>query len=189
MLKRKFQSPIHQSSLSREFDIIKSDWSTIYSCKISSLADKKISEFNYKLLNNILCNNYFLAKCNLRDNNRCIHCSEYVENSKHLLFECKIVRKIWEYVEKIFHFHIQWKHIIVGFYHEVNTKTSFLNEFISSVAYSIYKYKMTARYEKKNENEFDLHQYVKNSIVFKHYLCTEQKSCYRNMMKKFIDLL
>ena len=78
----------------------------------------------------------------------CIHCKEYVENSKHL-FECKIVRKIWEYVEKIFHFYIQWKHIIVGFYHEVNTKTSFFNEFISSVAYSIYKYKMTARYEKK----------------------------------------
>ena len=48
---------------------------------------------------------------------------------------------------------------------------------------------MTARYEKKNENEFHLHQYVTNSIVFKHYLCTEQKSCYRNMMKKFNDLL
>ena len=30
LLKRKFQSPIHQSSLSREFDINKSDWSTIY---------------------------------------------------------------------------------------------------------------------------------------------------------------
>ena len=70
LLDKKFQSPIHQSSLSREFDINKLDWSNIYSCKISSFSDKKISEFNYKLLNNILCNNHFLAKCKLRDNDR-----------------------------------------------------------------------------------------------------------------------
>ena len=46
---------------------------------------------------------------------------------------------------------------MVGFYHEVNTKTSLLNEFIFSVAYSIYKCKMTERYEKKNKKEIDLH--------------------------------
>ena len=41
LLKRKFLTPIHQSSLSREFNTNKLDWSTIYSCKVSSLADKK----------------------------------------------------------------------------------------------------------------------------------------------------
>ena len=54
LLDKKFQSPINQSSLSREFDINKLDRSNIYSCKISSFSDKKISEFNFKLLNNIL---------------------------------------------------------------------------------------------------------------------------------------
>ena len=99
-------------------------------------------------MNNILCNNHFLAKCKLRDNDYCIHCNNCVENTKHLLFECKIVRKIWENVEQIFNFQIQCKHIIIGFYHEVNSKTRFLNEFVSSVAYHVYKYKMTARFEK-----------------------------------------
>ena len=45
-----------------------------------------------------------------------------------------IVRKIWEYVEETVHFHIQLKHIIIRFDHKVNTKTSFLNEFIFSIA-------------------------------------------------------
>ena len=40
-------------------------------------------------------------------------------------------------------------------------KTYFYNDFISSVAYNIYKYKMTAIYEKNVENKFGLRKYLK----------------------------
>ena len=189
LLHKKFQSPIHQSSLSREFMICKEDWIDIYSCKISSPVDKKISEFNYKLLNNILCNNFFLKKCKLTDSDLCIHCNNCVENSKHLIFECILVQNIWEFISQILHFTIRWKHIIVGFYHEKNSKTCFYNDFISLVAYNIYKYKMTVRYEKKAENEFGLRNYLKNGIMFKYSTFTKQNYCHRNALKTLIEWL
>ena len=89
LLHKKFQSPIHQSSLSREFVICKEDWTNIYSCKISLPIDKKISEYNYKLLNNILCNNYCLKKCKITASDLCLYCNNCVENYKHLIFECR----------------------------------------------------------------------------------------------------
>ena len=68
LLKGKFQSPIHPSSLSREFDINKLDWSTIYSCKISSLADKKISYRNMMIFydkksKHLYLNYYYVCIC------------------------------------------------------------------------------------------------------------------------------
>lgn len=63
-IKKKFQIPSMQSKYNKEFDIFKSDWENIYMNKIVLLQDKKISEFNYKLLNNLLSNNYFVSKIN-----------------------------------------------------------------------------------------------------------------------------
>ena len=189
LLYKKFQTPIHQSSLSREFLICKEDWTNIYSCKISLPVDKKISEFNYKLLNNILCNNHFLKKCKLNDSDLCVHCNNCVENSRHLIFECSLVLNIWEFMGQTLHFTIRWKHIILGFYHEKNPKTYFYNDFISLVAYNIYKYKMTARYEKKVENEFGLRKYLKNALMFKYSTFTNQNYCHKNTLKTFLEWL
>lgn len=33
----------------------------IYRCKILDISDKRLAEFNYKLLNNVLCNNVYLV--------------------------------------------------------------------------------------------------------------------------------
>ena len=65
----------------------------------------------------------------------------------HLIFECSLVLKIWDIMGQNLHFTVSWKHIILGFYREQKPKTYFYNVFISLVAYNIYKYKMTARYE------------------------------------------
>ena len=46
---------------------------------------------------------------------------------------------------------------------------------MSSVAYTINKYKMTVRYEKKAENEFGLRNYLKNGIMFKYSTFTQNK--------------
>ena len=87
------------------------------------------------------------------------------------------------------HFTIRWKHIILGFYHEKNPKTYFYNDFISLVAYNIYKYKMTARYEKKVENEFGLRKYLKNALMFKYSTFTNQNYCHKNTLKTFLEWL
>jgi hypothetical protein len=47
--------------------------------------DKKVSEFNYKLLNNLLSNNLFLSKCFKGISSKCNSCLNDTENSGHLI--------------------------------------------------------------------------------------------------------
>ena len=48
--------------MKRRFDICEISWKNIYHNKITSSYDKVIAEFNYKLLNNLLCNNLYVRK-------------------------------------------------------------------------------------------------------------------------------
>ena len=58
LINRKFQKPCYQTYLSKELHIdSNSSWKKIYKCKLTDIEDQKIAEFNYKLLNNFLCNN------------------------------------------------------------------------------------------------------------------------------------
>lgn len=70
-------------------------WPSIYTNKIKNTYDKRLSEFNYKLLNNILCTNSFLQKCKLRQNAECDYCDISNEDIKHLIFDCDNVKSVW----------------------------------------------------------------------------------------------
>lgn len=57
LVKLKFQSPVSQGKLGRDFQISdKEVWKSIYFNKI------KNAEFNYKLLSNLLSNNMLISK-------------------------------------------------------------------------------------------------------------------------------
>lgn len=59
--KMKFTKPCYQTRLSKEFEIHDTEqWKNIYVSKIKDVEDKQLSDFNYRLLNNILCNNAYL---------------------------------------------------------------------------------------------------------------------------------
>ena len=60
-VRKKFHTPIYQSFLSRTLNIERSSWFSIYSFKIQQIYDKKVAEYNFKLLNNLLCNKIFLT--------------------------------------------------------------------------------------------------------------------------------
>ena len=49
----------------------------------------------------------------------------------------------------ILKFDVSWKHIVVGFDHEMNEKAIKFTNLISFLALRIYKYKMRCRIEKK----------------------------------------
>ena len=63
--------------------------------KIFRIKNKKIAEFNYKLINNILSNNYFVSKLEKNCTFLCYGCS-HVENTRHLIFECENVQNLWK---------------------------------------------------------------------------------------------
>ena len=107
--------------------------------------DKRLSEFNYKLLNNILCSNLFLEKYKIRLNAKCDHCDQESEDIMYLIYGCHNVDRVWKSLSQIFNFSVLWKHVIVGFYEESNSKTIFLNTINTYISYKIYKFKMSCR--------------------------------------------
>lgn len=77
----------------------------------------------------------------------CKICTEKIENSHHLIFECVNVQHTWKIVSNIFGFDVKWKHIVIGFYSVRNETTAMYNLLLSFVALKIYKYKMFCRLE------------------------------------------
>ena len=117
MLVKKRQLSPYQCILSREFDIQDSYiWCKIYLNKIKYFSDPIIAEFNYKLLHNILNNNYLVSKWKVGFDMNCSYCTTEIENTKHLIYECCNVKNIWLIVGNILGFTIQWKHVNVGFF-------------------------------------------------------------------------
>ena len=78
-VQKKFHIPIYQSFLSRTLNIERSSWTSIYSLKIKEIFDKKVAEFNFKLLNNLICNNIFLRKIKKSESDLCQYCKAYGE--------------------------------------------------------------------------------------------------------------
>ena len=109
-------------------------WNSIYFHKIEIAVDKNISEFNYKLMNNLFCNNYYLSKWKRDTSNKYSHCKHIIENTEHLVFSCANVKNIWNAVANILKIDLRWKHVIIAFYHEKNSKMKLLKNVISFVA-------------------------------------------------------
>ena len=163
----------------------KSDWTNIYKNNVCEVVDKNVAEFNYKLLHNLLCNNYLLSKWKKDVDRNCNFCGNVIENNLHLILECQNVRKVWNTVEMVLEINIRWKHVVLGFFHEDNYKVRSLNFVISFFAFRIYKTKMMLRMEDKNESVYNLLMHVKLDC-HKTYLILK-KSKYNSIDNKILE--
>ena len=190
LLMKKFKKPPYQNILSKEFSVYDIHiWSNIYKSNILDIMDISVVEFNYKLLNNLLNNNYFLSKWKNIDKT-CKSCQNEIENTMHLIFQCDNVKQIWNLLSKVLNFEITWKHIVLGFYHEKNKKSYMLNNIISYTACKIYKCKMYCRIENKNETELCIKSYVKKHILlYYHISCYRKSALLKNKLKCLHELL
>ena len=119
-------------------------WGNIYQEKVKKIFDKNVSEFNYKLLHNILSCNKCVSKWKENFDKNCLNC--YVEEDiKHLIFYCCISNPIWKKVSDILNINVTWKVIVIGFPAYCNKNTFIFNNVVSFVAYKMYKYKMKCR--------------------------------------------
>ena len=73
----------------------KIDWQNVYLRKGKLIPCKKIAEFNYKLLQNLLIMGYILSKWNKNISFTCIYCHEN-NTPEHLLFYCNHTKIIGE---------------------------------------------------------------------------------------------
>ena len=154
------------------------------------MIDPIVAEFNYKLLHNILNNNYILSKWKPGFDMKCKFCDAGIENTKHLIYDCNNVRNIWSLLESIVGFKIQWKHIIVGFFLEESAKIDSLNIIISFVACKIYKYKMYCRLESLDEREINIRNNLRQSTIFmRSVLKYRKKFICQKMFENLSELL
>ena len=87
------------------------------------------------------------------------------EDIKHLLYDCIHVLYVWKMLSLVLSSEVQWKHVILGFYFQQNSKLFFLNTVISFLAFKIYKYKLYWSLQNKAEQESMLMSYVKNILI------------------------
>ena len=75
------------------------DYSKIYVLPNCTCLDVKSRAFQYKFVNNILINNYWLHKWKIKDSNLCTFCHSNVESLIHLYWFCNKVDNFWTEVE------------------------------------------------------------------------------------------
>lgn len=124
-------------------------WENIYTEKIKKIFDKNVSEFNYKLLHNLITCNKYVSKWKTDLDKNCINCN-LEEDVKHLIFDCYIFQPLWKKISEVLNVNVTWKIIVVGFPAYCNENTFVLNNVISFVAYKMYKYKMKCRVLSEN---------------------------------------
>jgi len=137
LIRKKITRSHMESVFSKEFDVLNhiDFWNDIYLRKVKVFPVKKIAEFNFKILHNTFYSGYMVNRWNKACSANCKYCG-ILETPKHLLFECKRIKALWEKVGRILKINIAWKHIVIGV-NDTNTNSQIINMCISIVAYSI----------------------------------------------------
>ena len=67
----------------------------IYSLSFKVPLETKISEFQYKVLNNIVFTNEKLFKIEVIDSPQCTFCKNEIESLEHFFYNCEITGSFW----------------------------------------------------------------------------------------------
>jgi hypothetical protein len=120
-----------------QYQHLQIDWAIVFQNKIILVENKKIAEFNYKVINNILpCGNN-LYKWKKIEKPECPDCGR-IHNLQHLLYSCDINTYIWQTVKRVTEIeNLEWLEIGLGL-NIANCRT--INTVISTVSFCIYKY-------------------------------------------------
>jgi hypothetical protein len=71
------------------------DAENIYKRCHKYVIDTYMKAFQYKFLNDILVNNFWLKKWEIIEDSSCTFCNENEENIHHLFWECRIIKQFW----------------------------------------------------------------------------------------------
>ena len=137
--KKYYVKPYIEKGWEKSFSISRGElnWEHVYTRKVKQVRYHKFSEFNFKLLHNIVPCGKLVSKWDQNTPKDCLFCNE-LESSQHMLFECRRVKHIWDNISKKLKINIKWRHIVIG-YDNSSLLTKILNLFINIISFSIYK--------------------------------------------------
>ena len=101
LVKQKHGVQVASPRIKKYIDENDIDWKQVF--KVTQMStDVKTRDFRYRLINDILVNNYWLVKWKLEESNLCTFCGESVETSSHLFWNCMHVQAFWRDFETKF---------------------------------------------------------------------------------------
>ena len=121
--------------------------------KVITVEDKKIAEFNYKVLNNILVNSYLLSKWKTEVSPNCELCGEH-NDTLHMLYFCDLAQNVWAKLSRNKGTAIDASDVIFGRNSQFDQHLNFL---ISIIAFNIYKFWLIAHNENKPRTQESLY--------------------------------
>ncbi len=134
-------------------------WSSVYNNQVWNIKEKKLSEFNYKLLCNILYTKTTISKWNNNVSTACDYCNED-QTPRHLIYECPRAKNLWKIVGTVLQLDISYRHIILG--NMVTNKIIYCrNLLLSYVAYGIYKFWVMSENNKVNFLTDSLQKFIR----------------------------
>ena len=156
-----------ESIFAREFNFENTvnNWKKVYYQKMY-LRIPKLNEFNYKILHNILPCGKILCKFKDNISNLCEYCSQ-VETTKHMLYECPRIYKLWKMISGELNINISWKNIVCGFImYDPSPRIILLNYIISIVCYAIFKENSHCKFDKLCYKDTNINIIVKENLMY-----------------------
>ena len=169
MLKKRGQERNYmEMRLSQRFKFENTElvWSNIYKQKVIQMHDKKLAEFNFKVLHNIVACGSLIARWDKNINAKCDYCG-HEENTEHMLFNCARINNIWKSVSKALSTNITWKTLTCGFIQlEITKKVDFFNMIITRIMYSIFKINSKSKFENSAYNALNIRQLIRCELEY-----------------------
>ena len=156
------------------------DLSNTYKIKIKQIHEKKLSEFNFKLLHRLLPCRYNLVTWGKTNNSLCEFCGQ-TETIEHMLFMCNEVKQIWDIFLKQNNCDFDVRFLILG-----NNNLP-LQWAISLIQFLIFKI-WTLR--ENNQNPFSMSNFIRKEleIRYKTYMINGYDDV-NYILKKLLDIL
>ena len=136
------------------------EWKHVYERKIKNQFEAKITEFNFKLLHQILPTGRNLQRWKKLQQQSCIYCQCDIHDAKHLLYECPFIGNIWHTLGNIVSFVISWETIAIGA-RDIGQN----NRVVSLLSYVIYKKYLIDR--EKGVSNVTLSHFIKKDITYR----------------------
>ena len=154
---QKFEPPYQEQKWKKTFPVQTINWKKVYILNFKSLTDKKLSEFSYKIIMNLLVCESNLLLWKKSDSNECLYCKD-IHTVQHMLYECKHANELWKILSNITRTNINFASIVVG-----NDNIQF-NTAILAIAYAIYKKWLI---DKEGNGQMHILQFVKKELGYK----------------------
>ena len=105
--------PFQEKAWQKILDVHTIDFANVYLQTIKLMADRKLTEFNFKVLHLILTCGLNLKRWGKGDNGLCKICNVPYD-IPHLLFFCTKAMIVWNFISHIFNLNISLKDIIIA---------------------------------------------------------------------------